>query len=246
MSYICLAMIRGAKILLILLVTACSFQSRAQLLTNLGVYHNQIFVNSGYYLSFANYSVGWIHKEHPKFLKREIASILDFSFPYSDTSHTKFVFRKGFQANILKNETYRIPVAVISSSDKVVTDVLKIHNFVTDIFINPGIYRRGYTVALDLDYKIIWFSKQKDHKAPVSDEAAKRMSHARTKFAVGIALALNHRRFTYQFRGGYQERADYAGRSYAFYSVFQVGYNCNFRKHKAQEEDNSDLIKERN
>jgi hypothetical protein len=154
LSYICYTMLRGAKILLFILVMSVSRKASAQLLTNLGEYRNQIFLSSGYYLSFANYSVGWIHNEHIKFLKRDVAGILDFSFPFSDTSHTKFVFRKGFQTNIWANETFRLPVALIGSSDKVVTHLTRIHNFVTDLFFNPGIYKKFYTVALELD----WFS----------------------------------------------------------------------------------------
>ncbi|MGZ3866496.1 MAG: hypothetical protein ACXVC6_04625 [Bacteroidia bacterium] len=238
-------MIRAAKILFILLASGLPFRVSAQLLTNLGAYHNQLFVNSGYYLSFANYSIGWIHTEHPKFLKRDIAGIIDFSFPLSDTSHTKFVFRKGFQANIASVGSYRFPVALISSSDKVVTDVFKMHDFITDLFFNPGVYQRGYTIALDADYKVIWLSKQKDTKGHGDAENTKKLHHARSKFALGVALGLNHRRFTYLVRGGYQEHSDYAGRSYNFYAIFQVGFNCNFKRKKTEEED-SELIKERN
>ena len=228
-------MSRAAKILFITLALSRSFSVSAQLLTNLGEYRNQVFVNSGYYLSFANYSLGWIHKEHIRFLKRDIAGIIDFSFPYSDTSHTKFVFRKGFQTNIYEGETFRLPIAIISSSDKIVTDLLKVHNFVTDFFLNPGIYKKGYTVALDLDYKVIWFSHRKERKSiPDPQQNNTSMSRARTKVAAGLALGLNFHRCTYLFRGGYQERADLAGRAYAFYAVFQFGYNFNFKKNKVE------------
>jgi hypothetical protein len=229
-------MLRGAKILLIILVMGVSHKASAQLLTNLGEYRNQVFLNSGYYLSFANYSVGWIHNEHVKFIKRDVAGILDFSFPYSDTSHTKFVFRKGFQTNIWANETFRLPIALISSSDKVVTHLTRIHNFVTDFFFNPGIYRKFYTVALDLDWKVIWFTHHKEiHASTAPDPNSNVLSRAHSKFAAGLALGLNYKRFTYLLRGGYQERADLTGQSYAFYAVFQVGYNCNFKKRKAEE-----------
>jgi hypothetical protein len=228
-------MLRGAKILFITLVMCGSFNASAQLLTNLGEYRNQVFLNSGYYLSFGNYSLGWIHSERWKLIKRDIAGILDFSFPFSDTSHTKFVFRKGFQTNIWANDKFRLPIAIISSSDKVVTNLLRVHNFVTDFFFTPGIYKKGYTIALDLDYKVIWFSHKKERDPHLPQQNNNRLAHARTKFAAGVALGLNYHRFTYLIRGGYQERADLAGNAYAFYAIFQLGYNCNFKKHKEEE-----------
>ncbi len=205
---------------------------RAQLLTNLGPYRNQVFVNSGYYLSFANYSVGWFHTERIKFLKRDVASILDFSFPISNNFYTRFVFRKGMQANIWQDSTWRIPIAIVGSSDKVITSLFRIHNFVTDVFFNPGIYRKKYTLALDLDYKVIWFSHYKQTAAPDPANAPK-PQHIRSKFAAGIAFGLNYKRFTYLVRTGYQQTADVEKNPYAFYAVLQFGYNCNFwnRKH---------------
>jgi hypothetical protein len=230
-------MLKAAKILFITFAIGCAFNSKAQLLTNLDKYRNQLFVNGGYYLSFGNYSVGWIHNEHVKFLKRDVAGILDFSFPLSDTSHTKFVFRKGFQTNIWSNQTFRLPVALISSSDKVVTHLLRIHNFVTDFFFNPGIYKKAYTVALDLDYKIIWFSHHKEITKLNAPQNNNWPGHVRTKFAAGLALGLNYLRFTYLIRGGYQQTADLVGNAYNFYAVFQIGYNCNFKKRKEKEEE---------
>lgn len=225
-------MLRAAKILLLItLAIGSSFRASAQLLNNLGEYRNQLFLNSGYYLSFGNYSVGWIHKEHPKFLKRDIAAIIDFSFPLSDTSHTKFVFRKGFQTNLVKNETWRLPIALIGSSDKVVTHITRIHNFVTDLFFNPGIYKKRYTVALDLDYKVIWFSHNKELRGPTpAYQNNNRLAHVHSKVAAGLALGLNSKRFTYLIRGGYQQTADLVGNAYDFYAIFQVGYICNFKK----------------
>ena len=164
----------------------------------------------------------------------DVAGIIDFSFPFSDTSHTKFVFRKGFQTNIWSNETFRIPVALISSSDKVVTHLLRIHDFVTDLFLNPGIYKKAYTVALDLDYKVIWFSHHREKDPNHTSQNVKWMEHVRTKVAAGLALGLNYKRFTYLFRGGYQQASELAGRAYAFYAVFQLGYNCNFKKRKEE------------
>lgn len=223
---------KAAKILLITVLLSGSFKASAQLLTNLGKYHNQVFVNTGYYLSFANYSVGWLHKGYVKFLRKELVGILDFSIPYSDKSNTKFVFRKGFQMNVWGKNDFRIPIALISSSDKVVTNLLRVHNFVTDLFFNPGIYRAKYTIALDIDYKVIWVSAH--HKVGSTEQQDNNnwLSHVRTKFAAGIAMGLNSHRFTYMFRGGYQETADLQKDPYAFYAIFQLGYNCNFRKHK--------------
>ena len=226
-------MLRAAKILLIIVVIGSSFKASAQLLTNLGEYRNQVFLNSGYYLSFGNYSVGWIHNERIKFLKRDVAGIIDFSFPISNTSYTKFVFRKGFQTNIWANDKFRIPVALISSSDKVVTNLARIHNFVTDFFFNPGIYKKKYTIALDLDYKVIWFSHNKEINTQANaPENSNHPSRVRTKFAMGLALGFNYKRFTYLIRGGYQQTADLIGNAYDFYAIVQIGYNCNFKNRK--------------
>jgi hypothetical protein len=207
-----------------------SFNASAQLLTNLGEYRNQVFLNSGYYLSFPNYSIGWIHNEHWKFIKRDVSSILDVSFPYSQQFYTKFVFRKGLQTNIWANETWRIPIALVGSSDKIATHLFRIHNFVTDFFLNPGIYKKGYTIALDLDYKVIWFSHTKELGAV---GVGQQDNHIRTKFATGIALGLNYKRTTYLIRGGYQETAATEKNPQAFYVIFQVGFNCNFKKRKS-------------
>ncbi|HXB41192.1 MAG TPA: hypothetical protein VNZ49_11670 [Bacteroidia bacterium] len=225
---------KGAKILLITVLLSVSFGLRAQLLTNLGQYRNQLFVNTGYYLSFANYSVGWFHNEHVKFLKRDVAGILDFSFPISNNFYTRFVFRKGFQANIWQDSTWRIPVAIIGSSDKVITSLFRIHNFVTDFFFNPGIYKRKYTIALDLDYKVIWFSHY--HKTASTDpSAAPKPDKIHAKFAAGMAFGLNYKRFTYLIRTGYQQTADVEKNPYSFYAVLQFGYNCNFKTRKPPE-----------
>ncbi len=209
-----------------------SFTASAQLLTNLGEYRNQVFLNSGYYLSFPNYSAGWIHNEHFKFINRDVSSILDISFPYSQKFYTKFVFRKGLQTNIWANETWRIPIAVIGSSDKITTHLFRIHNFVTDFFLNPGIYKKLYTIALDLDYKVIWFSHTKELGAV---SAGTQSDKIRTKIAAGVALGLNYKRFTYLIRGGYQETAATEKNPQAFYAIFQLGYNCNFKKRKEEE-----------
>jgi len=231
-----LVMLRAAKILFITFVMCGSFNASAQLLTNLGEYRNQVFLNSGYYLSFPNYSLGWIHSEHWKFIKRDVSSILDVSLPYSQTFYTKFVFRKGLQTNIWANETWRIPIAVIGSSDKIATHLFRIHNFVTDFFLNPGIYKKGYTIALDLDYKVIWFSHTKEiGNVSAGTQNNNNNNNIHTKFAVGAALGLNYKRFTYLIRGGYQENPATEKNPHTFYAIIQLGYNCNFKKRKEEE-----------
>ena len=226
---------KGTKILLIVLLAFVSFKGSAQLLTNLGEYRNQFFINSGYYLSFPNYSIGWIHNERIKFLKRDVAGILDVSFPLSQTFYTKFVFRKGFQTNIWADSIYRIPIAVIGSSDKIVSNLFRIHNFVTDFFLNPGIYKRRYTIALDIDYKVIWFSHLKETGTPVPGAPPTQLDKIRTKFAGGMAFGLNSKRFTYLLRGGYQQTADREKNAHPYYIILQVGYNCNLKKRKTEE-----------
>lgn len=221
---------RGAKILLIAGFALCCFAGRAQLLTNLGDYRNQVFVNTGYYNSFANYSLGWFHNEHLKFIKRDVSSILDFSFPISQTSFTRFVFRKGLQMNVWQDSTWRLPIAIIGSSDKIITSLFRVHNFVTDVFFCPGIYRRRYTLAIDLDYKVIWFSHyKKTGDVPVPGATPE---HPHSKIAAGIAAGLNYSRVTYLIRAGYQQTADIAKDPYQFFAIFQLGYNCNFKKRK--------------
>lgn len=225
-------LIRAVKILLIAVALLLSSVSKGQLLTNLGQYRNQLFVNTGYYLSFANYSLGWFHKEHINFLKRDVASILDFSFPISQNFYTKFVFRKGLQANIWQDSTWRVPLAIVGSSDKVITHLFRIHDFVTDVFLNPGIYKRRYTIALDLDYRVIWFSHYKQTNND-PNPLPNLPHHIRSRVALGVALGLNHKRFTYLLRSGYQQSADEEANPYSFYAVIQLGYNCNFKKRKA-------------
>jgi hypothetical protein len=218
-----------AKIVLIGFLCIITISIRAQLLTNLQGYRNQTFVNSGYYLSFANYSVGWIHSERIKFLKRDVTGIIDFSFPYSHASYTRFVFRKGLQTNIWSNETFRLPVALIGSSDKIITDLFRIHNFVTDFFFVPGIYKKNYTLALDLDYKVTWFSHYREIKGP-DPNFKKNAREVQTNGAAGIAAGLNYSRFTYLLRGGYQQHVQLEHYTYSFYVILQLGYNFNFKK----------------
>lgn len=225
-TFDCLA--KAAKILLIAGFALCAFATRAQLLTNLGDLRNQVFINTGYYNSFANYSVGWYHKEHIKSLKRDIVSILDFSFPISQTSFTRFIFRKGLQLNAYQGTTWRVPVAVIGSSDKVITNLFRIHDFISDLFVCPGIYKPRYTIALDLDYRVIWFERIKKTGDNVPSNVPQ--EHIHSKIAAGIAAGLNYDRFTYLVRLGYQQTADIAKDPYRFFAVLQFGYNFNFKK----------------
>lgn len=223
-------MLRAAKILFISLALLFGFHARAQLLTRFDPYRNQLFANSGYYLSFANYGFGWIHGEHIKFLKRDVAGILDFSFPVTSRFNTRFVFRKGLQTNIWQDSTWRIPIAIIGSSDKIITDLFRIHNFVTDFFLAPGIYRKRYTVALDLGYHVVWFSHYKRTAAGEPLPAHHNKIHSILE--TGLAMAYNYKRFSYLLRTGYQQKTDVENHPLLFYAIAQVGYNLNFRKRK--------------
>jgi hypothetical protein len=121
-----------------------------------------------------------------------------------------------------------VPVAVIGSSDKVITNLFRIHDFVTDLFVCPGIYKPRYTLALDLDYRVIWFS----HIKRTADNAPNNVpqEHIHSKIAAGVAAGLNYARFTYLIRLGYQQTADIARDPYQFFAIFQLGYNFNFKK----------------
>ncbi len=223
---------------LLLIYFAVGNISWAQLLTNLSGFRNQVFVNSGYYQSFANYSFGWIHNERIKFLKRDVASFLDVSLPYQQSGVTKFVFRKGVQATIWGKEDFKIPLAIIGSSDKEITRLFRIHDFVTDFFVNPGLYRKRYTIAMEFDYKVIWFTHYHSAGQPAGSpslsirQTPNANQNIHSKVAIGIALGLNYRHFTWLLRTGYQQLADISQFPIAFYGVFQMGYNCNFKKDK--------------
>src|SRR4051812_22111901 len=91
---------------------------RGQLLTDVGEYHNQVFVGSGYTESFANTTYGINHQRYFSKIKRDITGILDFTSPLSYVSFTRFIFRKGIQVDMYKKHNFRLPIALVTSSVK--------------------------------------------------------------------------------------------------------------------------------
>jgi hypothetical protein len=105
---------------------------KAQLVTNLGEYHNQFFVGTGYSESFANIKYGLNHTRYFKKLKRNVDGIIDFSLPLNAKCYTRFVFRKGFQFDICKKNNFRLPLAIISSTVRKHLSLFDFHEIITE------------------------------------------------------------------------------------------------------------------
>jgi hypothetical protein len=208
--------------------------SRAQLLTELGEHHNQFFVGTGYTESFANITYGINHQRYFKRLKKEIVGILDFTSPLSDQYFTRFIFRKGFQLVVYKKNYFRVPVALVTSSVKKKVYYFGFHNIITDLYILPGIYKEKYTIAADLSCKVLLLHRI--HHDQINSDPEKKIH--RLNFTLGIILAHNIQRFSFIFRGGFQQISDWEFTKAPFYANGTVAFKLNFKKHKVLPETN--------
>ena len=229
------------KRILIIFFSVTVLCSKAQLLSELNHYHNQVFFGPGYTLSFINISYGWQHTKYFKRFKKHITSILDFSTPLSLTTYTRWVIRKGFQMDVYKNEDFEIPVAIISSSARKHYKIFDFHDMVTDFYVCPGVYNENYTIAADLNLNVIWFRNTHfDEKSFTEVVPTGLQKDWRARFrlnpAIGIALGRNTERMTFLLRGGYQRPQEWEVYRYPFYASFVAGIKFNFKK-KAGEED---------
>ena len=213
---------------LIVLLLFSSVKLKAQLLTELGEHHNQFFIGSGYTESFGNLTYGINHKRYFKRLKKQIVGILDFTSPLSEHYFTRFIFRKGFQLDLYEKNNFKLPMAIVTSSVKKKLYFFGFHDIFTDLYLLPGIYRQKFTVAADLSCKFILLHKV-HHDHPNSDPNQK--VH-RENISAGIILARNFNRFSFIFRGGFQQISDWEFTKAPFYAIGCVAYKLNFKKPK--------------
>jgi hypothetical protein len=207
--------------------------AQAQLYSNLGSFRNQIFVGSGYTQSFGNISYGINHSRFFKRLKRDVVGILDFSSPLSNRYFTRFVFRKGFQFDACKKNDFRLPVAIITSSVRKHLSLFNFHDIITDFYVFPGIYKQKYSIAGEVSLKVLWrhvthynhdyYTQANLHPAPTA-------KNHRVNLSFGIILGYNTERFTFLFRGGYQQITDWEFTKTPFYAFGMAGYKFNFKK----------------
>ncbi|MEO8759614.1 MAG: hypothetical protein ABI388_01460 [Bacteroidia bacterium] len=225
------------KRLVCLLLSLLFYTSaKAQLVTNLGEHHNQFFVGSGYYESFANITFGLNHTRYFKRIKRNIDGIIDFSLPLNDEIYTRFVFRKGFQFNVFKKNNFRLPLAFISSTVRKHLSLFDIHEFITEVCLLPGIYTNKYTIAADLSVNFLWFNKV--HYNPAYNKDSSHVNpntnHQKVNIKAGIILAYNLTHFSFIFKGGFQQINTLEFNKMPFYATAILAYKLNFKKHKEE------------
>ena len=221
-------MLRFKKSCLLFLFCVFFLKAPAQLLTELSPHHNQVFIGSGYTDSFANITYGINHVHYFKKLKREISGILDFTSPISRQYFTRFIFRKGFQVDAFKKGKFKFPIALITSTEKKREYLIALHNVLTDLYFLPGIYTSNYTVAADISATFLLFQKVRHDAAA----GAPPVKFQRTNIQLGIILAKNLDRFSFIFRGGFQQISDFEFTRAPFYAIGSVGYKFNFKKPK--------------
>ena len=188
---------------------------KAQLLNQLGEHHNQLFVGSGYTQSFANITYGINHVRYFKFLKRDVVGILDFTSPISNQYFTRFIFRKGFQLDVYKRRDFKIPIALVTSSVRKQFHLFSFHNIITDLYILPGVYRPKYTIAAELSVQFLILHRE-SHQLSLADSS---MKLHRINVSVGIILVRNVKRFSFIFRGGFQQISDLEFTQAPFYAI---------------------------
>jgi hypothetical protein len=217
------------RVILFVLLCAPFRELYAQLLTELGEHHNQLFVGSGYTESFANITYGINHTRYFKRLKRDIVGILDFTSPISNHYFTRFIFRKGFQLDAYKRKNFRIPVALITSSVKKQFYLFAFHDIITDLYILPGIYTPKYTIAADISFQFLVRHKVNHHDQASSDS---NMKLHRTNVSAGIVLVRNVKRFSFIFRGGFQQISYFEFTKAPIYAIGSLAYKFNFTRHQ--------------
>lgn len=222
------------KIVCLLLSFIFYSSVKAQLVTNLGEQHNQFFVGSGYSESFANITYGLNHTRYFKKLKRNIDGIIDFSSPLNAKYYTRFVFRKGFQFDIFKKNNFRLPIAIISSTVRKHLSLFDFHEIITEICLLPGIYTDKFTIAADLSANFLWHNKVHYNAAYYKDHSNANPNTNREKINIkaGIVLAYNLKRFSFIFKGGFQQINTWEFIKMPFYATGILAYKLNFRKHK--------------
>ena len=209
---------------------------KAQLVTNLGEHHNQFFVGSGYSDSFGNITYGLNHTRYFKKLKRNISGIIDFSLPLNINYYTRFVFRKGFQFDVFKKYNFKLPVAIISSTVRKHLSLFDFHEIITELCVLPGIYTDKYTIAADLSANFIWLDRVHYNAAYYRDnnQIKPNTNHEKVNIKTGIVLAYTIKRFSFIFKGGFQQINTWEFIKMPFYATGILGYKLNFKKHKQE------------
>jgi hypothetical protein len=207
---------------------------KAQLVTNLGDQHNQFFVGSGYSQSFVNITYGFNHTRYFKKLKRNIDGIIDFSSPLNAKYYTRFVFRKGFQFDIVKKNSFRLPLAIISSTVRKHLSLFDFHEIITEACFLPGIYKDKFTIAADLAVDFLWFNKVHYNAAYNKDTSTVKpnTNHQKVNVRAGVVLAYNIKHFSFIFKGGFQQINTWEFIKMPFYATGILAYKLNFKKHK--------------
>ncbi len=219
------------KIAYLLIAVVIYFPAKAQLFTKLGNYHNQFFVGAGYSESFLNTSYGINHTRYFKCFKRDIVGILDFSSPLSYKCYTRFVFRKGFQFDIYTKNNFKLPIAIISSSVSKHLNLFNFHTIVTNVCLMPGIYAEKFTLAADIAADFLLFQKTHLKDAYYKESVKPNTKTERVNISAGIILAYNIQRFSFIFKGGFQQLTRWEWDKKPLYAFGALGFNLNFKKH---------------
>ncbi|MGZ3932665.1 MAG: hypothetical protein ACXVP0_15465, partial [Bacteroidia bacterium] len=161
--------------------------------------------------------------------------ILDFSSPVSAKYYTRFVFRKGFQLDVYKKKDLKFPIAIVTSSVRKHLHLFNLHDIITDFYFLPGIYHKKYTLAGEFNLKVLWRQKalyNADYYQQADVTPPPNANANRINVSIGVVLAYNLKRFTFLFRGGYQQVTDVEFTKAPFYAVGALCCNFNFKKHK--------------
>ncbi len=183
----------------------------------MGNHRNFTFGTVGYNGAFPNVLIGIARRDYIRVIKKEVIGILDLSLPISEHFFTRHVLRKGFQLDLYKHKSYKIPFMFATSSisrrdpNKHFTDIT------AEFTINPGIYHGKYTIAFDWKYELIAFRYSKFAPNYVNSDGVKpknKFSHPPyDDFKIGVIGGYNIKNMTFYLKTGY-ERNPFRLKSY--------------------------------
>jgi hypothetical protein len=198
------------RLLSLLILALISLTLKSQVLFNMGEYRNLAYTSAGFNNSFENVTIGIARRDYIKKIKREVIGVLDVSLPLSPNFFTRRSVRKGFQVDLWKKNDYKIPFMFASSSVAREDRYYKYHDATAEFSIAPGIFRKRYTLALDLRCEMIAIRYRHCINDSLSDADPRAQKHWTFPWyaigKAGIVGGLNLDRFVMYIKMGYERK----------------------------------------
>lgn len=209
-------------------IVLAALPSKSQVLFKMGDYRNLSYSSVGYNGSFENLTVGIARRDYIRLIKKEVIGILDVSLPITNQFFTKHVIKKGLQIELYKNEKFRVPFTLASSSIVRENTFFKYHDITSEITINPGMYAGRYTLALDLKYELILFRHVKYSQQYRQEVNSKAVNHWTSPlfdvFKFGVVGGLNFKRWVAYIKAGYERNPFSLKKNIPGYIVLGFGF----------------------